>query len=67
MTTSAGSTRLLSRRWHLPPSRAIGLAQLAEQFDVHPNQITRGRRSLRAELPMCSVLVAARRHSQRST
>ena len=24
------------------------LAQLAEQFDVHPNQITRGKRSSRA-------------------
>ena len=43
------------------------LAQLAEQFDVHPNQITSWKRSLRAELPMCSVLAAARRHSQRST
>ena len=31
------------------------LAQLAEQFDVHPNQIT----SWKAELPMCSVRAAA--------
>ena len=35
------------------------LAQLAEQFDVHPNQITHGKRSLRAGLPMCSVSAAA--------
>ena len=34
------------------------LAQLAEQFDVHPNQITRGRRSLRAGLRMFSVPAA---------
>jgi transposase-like protein len=40
------------------------LAQLAELFDVHPNQI---RRSLRAEQPMCLVLAAALRHSRRST
>jgi hypothetical protein len=31
------------------------LAQLAEQFDVHPNQVT----SSKAALPMCSVLTAA--------
>ena len=37
------------------------LAQLAEQFDVHPNQITRGRRSLRAVLPTFSVPAAATR------
>jgi transposase-like protein len=30
------------------------LAQLAEQFDVHPNQITNGRRSWRAAAG-CSV------------
>jgi transposase-like protein len=33
------------------------LAQLAEQFDVHPNQIT--RRSLRARPLRCSVQEAA--------
>ena len=35
------------------------LAQLAEQFDVHPNQITTWKGSLRKEQPMYSVLVAA--------
>ena len=36
------------------------LAQLAEQFDVHPNQITsRGKRNSRAALPMFSVPGAA--------
>ena len=35
------------------------LAQLAEQFDVHPNQIRRGKHSSRKELPMCSVRAAA--------
>jgi transposase len=30
------------------------LAQLAEQFDVHPN----GKRSLKAEPPMCSGQVS---------
>jgi transposase-like protein len=44
------------------------LAQIAEQFDVHPNQVTRGRRSSRTELPMFSVPAAAtRRCSRRST
>jgi len=35
------------------------LAQLAEQFDVHPNQITSWKAQLEAELPMCSVPGAA--------
>jgi transposase-like protein len=44
------------------------LARLAEQFDVHPNQITSWKRSLRAELPMCLVLAAVTpRLSRRST
>ena len=33
-------------------------AQLAEQFDVHPNRLHRGRRSLRGQ-PTCSVPVGA--------
>lgn len=32
------------------------IAQLAEQFDVHPNQIMRRRRSSREELPRFSDL-----------
>ena len=35
------------------------LAQLAEQFDVHPDQITSWKAQLRAGLPMFSVLGAA--------
>jgi transposase len=35
------------------------LAQLAEQFDVHPNQITSWKAQLEKELPMCSVRAAA--------
>src|SRR6516165_7490377 len=42
------------------------LAQLAEQFDVHPNQIT-GRGSLRKEQPMFSVLAAATHRRRRSS
>jgi transposase-like protein len=35
------------------------LAQLAEQFDVHPTRSHRGKRSLRAGLPMFLVPAAA--------
>ena len=52
------------RRNHSPAFKAkVALAaikgdrtivQLAEQFDVHPNQITSGRRSLKAAQPMFS-------------
>ena len=41
------------------------LAQLAEQFDVHPNQITSWKAQLKAELPMCSVPAAATVRLQR--
>jgi transposase-like protein len=30
------------------------LAQLAEQFDVHPNQVTSWKAQLEGGLPMCS-------------
>ena len=44
------------------------LAQLAEQFDVHPNQITSWKAQLRKGQPMCSVPAAAREpRSQPST
>ena len=35
------------------------LAQLAEQFDVHPNQITTWKAQLKAELPTFSIREAA--------
>ena len=35
------------------------LVELAEQFDVHPIRSHHGRRSLRAGLPMSSVLAEA--------
>ena len=44
------------------------LAQLAEQFDVHPNQITSWKAQLEGELRMFSVPAAAtERRSRRST
>jgi transposase-like protein len=44
------------------------LAQLAEQFDVHPNQITSWKVQLESgAADVCSVLAAALRHSRRST
>ena len=42
------------------------IAQLAEQFDVHPNQITAGRRSWRVALPEFLDLAALRRPRLRS-
>jgi hypothetical protein len=58
-----------SRRDHTPGFKAKvalaaikggrTLAQLAEQFDVHPNQITRGKHSSRKGQSMCSVRAAA--------
>ena len=42
------------------------IAQLAEHFDVHPNQITRGKHSSKAELPMFSVRGAATEPRPRS-
>ncbi len=41
------------------------LAQLAEQFDVHANQITAWKAQLESQLPTCSVLAAARRRGRR--
>lgn len=60
------------RRNHTPTFKAkVALAaikgertvvQLAEQFDVHPNQVAgRGRHSLKAVLPTFSVPAAATR------
>ena len=38
--TRRNHTRPSRRRLHWPPSRARTLVELAQQFDVHPNQIT---------------------------
>jgi transposase-like protein len=43
------------------------LAQLAEQFDVHPNQITSWKVQLESGAAECSVLARARQRSRRST
>ncbi len=43
------------------------LAQLAEQFEVHANQITAWKAQLESGAAMCSVLVAARQWCRRST
>jgi hypothetical protein len=43
------------------------LAQVAEQLMSIPIRSHHGRLSLRAELPMCSVLAAARQRSRLST
>jgi len=57
------------RRNHTPAFKAkvalaaikgeMTLAQLAEHFDVHPNQITTWKAQLQAGPPMCSVQAAA--------
>jgi hypothetical protein len=45
----------------LPPSRAIGHWRSLPSSSMYmPIRLPRGKRSLRAALPMCSVLVAAR-------
>jgi transposase len=41
------------------------IAQLADQFDVHPNQITTGKRSSKAGRPRCSARAAARDNRHR--
>ena len=58
------------RRNHTPAFKAkvalaaikgeMTLAELAEQFDVHPNQITTWKAQLQKVRPMCSVRAAAR-------
>ena len=66
-----------ARRTHTPAFKAkvalaaikgeMTLAQLAEHFDVHPNQITQWKAQLQNPPPTCSVLAAAVRSSRRST
>ena len=63
------------RRIHTPAFKAkVALAaikgdgmltQLAEQFDVHPNQITSWKAQLAGGQPMYSVPAATERHSFR--
>jgi transposase len=51
--------RLSRRRWHLLPSGDRTLSQLAEQFDLHPNQITSWKTQLGAALVRPGVGAAA--------
>nr|WP_246691989.1 MULTISPECIES: transposase [unclassified Methylobacterium] len=65
------------RRNHLPAFKAKvalaalrgekTLAELAQQFDVHPNQITTWKLSFSTGLPGCSEPRPGRRRHQRST
>ena len=66
-----------ARRTHTPAFKAkvalaaikgeMTLAQLAEHFDVHPNQITQWKAQLQESPPTCSALAATDRSSRRST
>ena len=66
-----------ARRKHTPVFEAkvalaairgeMTLAQLAEHFDVHPNQITQWKAQLQELRPMCSVRAAAEQRHRRST
>ena len=64
------------RRNHIPAFKAKvalaavkgdrTLAQLAEHFDVHPNQVTAWKAQLEGGLPTCSARGAPRRPRPRS-
>ena len=63
-----------ARRTHTPAFKAkvalaaikgeLTLAQLAEQFDVHPTRSRNGRRSFKNVPPMCSVRAGTRPRSR---